>query len=187
MSSRFVYQHHDAPCLHLITTALFWFATVWRLGSASYQPNALIDEWYLRTSGLSTWMRLSVTRDSQIDSLNALNLPQFLTANNTARHIMDFQYILLTLYLTQPLSQRFQWGSKTTYNANPYGRISTTGITPRYDFVIKRGSKTLEGVHESAIVINTQRPGPIEANWGDTMQITVTNRITGPEEGGILY
>ena len=37
------------------------------------------------------------------------------------------------------------------------------------------------------LLINTQRPGPIEANWGDRMQITVTNRITGPEEGGILY
>ena len=73
------------------------------------------------------------------------------------------------------------------YNADPYEQTPTTGMTNRYDFVIERGSKNLEGVNESAIVINTQRPGPIEANWGDTMQLTVTNRITGPEEGGILY
>ena len=42
-------------------------------------------------------------------------------------------------------------------------------------------------VSMKVLLINTQRPGPIEANWGDIMQITVTNRITGPEEGGILY
>ena len=37
-------------------------------------------------------------------------------------------------------------------------------------------------------MINGQIPGPaIEANWGDTIQVTVTNNITGPEEGTSLH
>lgn len=37
-------------------------------------------------------------------------------------------------------------------------------------------------------MINGQFPGPaIEANWGDTIQVTVHNQITGPEEGTSLH
>lgn len=37
-------------------------------------------------------------------------------------------------------------------------------------------------------MINGQIPGPaIEANWGDTIQVTVTNNITGPAEGTSLH
>lgn len=37
-------------------------------------------------------------------------------------------------------------------------------------------------------MINGQIPGPtIEANWGDTIQVTVTNKITGPVEGTSLH
>ena len=37
-------------------------------------------------------------------------------------------------------------------------------------------------------MINGQIPGPtIEANWGDDIQVTVTNKITGPEEGTSLH
>jgi FtsP/CotA-like multicopper oxidase with cupredoxin domain len=38
------------------------------------------------------------------------------------------------------------------------------------------------------LLINGQFPGPpIEANWGDTIQVTVHNQITGPEEGTSLH
>ena len=38
------------------------------------------------------------------------------------------------------------------------------------------------------MLINGQFPGPtIEANWGDTIQVTVENRIIGPEEGTSLH
>lgn len=37
-------------------------------------------------------------------------------------------------------------------------------------------------------MINGQFPGPtIEANWGDTIQVTVHNQIAGPEEGTSLH
>ena len=37
-------------------------------------------------------------------------------------------------------------------------------------------------------MVNGQFPGPmIEANWGDTIQVTVHNQITGPEEGTSLH
>lgn len=45
-----------------------------------------------------------------------------------------------------------------------------------------------DGVQKSMIAINSQFPGPlIEANWGDWIEITVTNSITGPEEGTSLH
>lgn len=38
------------------------------------------------------------------------------------------------------------------------------------------------------LLINGGFPGPvIEANWGDTIQVTVHNNITGPEEGTTLH
>ena len=41
---------------------------------------------------------------------------------------------------------------------------------------------------KSGIFINGQFPGPaIEANWGDTIQVSVHNNITQPEEGTALH
>ena len=38
------------------------------------------------------------------------------------------------------------------------------------------------------ILVNDQFPGPtIEANWGDTIEVTVKNLIVGPEEGTALH
>ena len=38
------------------------------------------------------------------------------------------------------------------------------------------------------ILINNQFPGPlIEANWGDTIRVKVTNNINNPEEGTSLH
>lgn len=37
-------------------------------------------------------------------------------------------------------------------------------------------------------MINGQYPGPLlEANWGDTFEVTVHNQITGPEEGTTMH
>jgi FtsP/CotA-like multicopper oxidase with cupredoxin domain len=49
---------------------------------------------------------------------------------------------------------------------------------------VKRGVIAPDGYSKSVILINGQFPGPlIEANWGDTIQVTLHNQITGPEEG----
>ena len=61
-----------------------------------------------------------------------------------------------------------------------------TGIVRSYDFVIERGYKSPDGVNKSVILINGQFPGPmIEANWGDTIQVTVHNNIDN--EGTSLH
>ena len=51
-----------------------------------------------------------------------------------------------------------------------------------------RGLIAPDGVNKTALLINNQFPGPLlEANWGDTIQVTVHNRISGPEEGTALH
>jgi FtsP/CotA-like multicopper oxidase with cupredoxin domain len=75
------------------------------------------------------------------------------------------------------------WGN-TAPNS---GTVPNTGVTRHYSFVVKRGTYTPDGVHKSgAILVNGQSPGPlIEANWGDTISVTVANEVVnqGVEEG----
>jgi len=64
--------------------------------------------------------------------------------------------------------------------------IPDTGVTRYYDFTISRGTATPDGVQRDVIVVNNQFPGPlIEANWGDWVQVTVTNEIEN--EGTSLH
>lgn len=109
------------------------------------------------------------------------------------------------------------WGSRTVENTDPYAVLDpslkarldsplgsartraivdpnpselppTTNEIQSYEFTIKRGFIAPDGVNKSVILINDQFPGPlIEANWGDTIQVTVHNQITGPEEGTGLH
>ncbi|KFY98451.1 hypothetical protein V500_01661, partial [Pseudogymnoascus sp. VKM F-4518 (FW-2643)] len=66
--------------------------------------------------------------------------------------------------------------------------VPNTGKIRPYNFVIERGTLAPDGVGKNGLLINGQFPGPtIEANWGDTFQITVTNNITSPEEGTTLH
>lgn len=76
------------------------------------------------------------------------------------------------------------WGQ-----ANPTGPPPNTGVTRNYDFTISRGFKSPDGFNKSVILINDQFPGPtIEANWGDTIQVKVTNKIdTEAKEGVTLH
>ncbi|KAI4146536.1 MAG: hypothetical protein L6R39_003427, partial [Caloplaca ligustica] len=66
--------------------------------------------------------------------------------------------------------------------------LERTRVVRPYDLTISRGYIAPDGVNRSVILINNQFPGPtLEANWGDTFQITVHNQITGPEEGTALH
>ena len=74
-----------------------------------------------------------------------------------------------------------------------------------YDFTFARGIAAPDGYEKSTLLINGQYPGvspwpcydsmnaehccqpTIEANWGDTIQVTVHNQITGPEEGTTVH
>lgn len=113
---------------------------------------------------------------SELGTLNATRLPKFLTNN--------------------PLPDGTPWGSKNVANTDPYAVVATnpsevaqvTNVTRHYDFTIKRGFIAPDGVNKSVLLINGQFPGPtIEANWGDTIEVNVTNEITGPEEGTALH
>ncbi len=80
------------------------------------------------------------------------------------------------------------WGSRSVQGANPYTNSPRTGVVRYYDFHIKRHTIAPDGYQKDALLINGQFPGPtIEANWGDTITVTVHNEITGPEEGTALH
>ncbi len=43
-------------------------------------------------------------------------------------------------------------------------------------------------MERTGLLVNGEFPGPtIEANWGDTIEVTVTNNIVGPEEGTAIH
>ena len=77
----------------------------------------------------------------------------------------------------------------TAANTNPYeGNIPVTNRTVSQVFTITRGTIAPDGFNKSCLLVNGAFPGPtLEANWGDMFEITVQNRITGPEEGTSLH
>ncbi|KAH8594192.1 extracellular dihydrogeodin oxidase/laccase-like protein [Bisporella sp. PMI_857] len=89
--------------------------------------------------------------------------------------------------MNNPLPQGFPWGTRTT-SSNPKTDCPLTGVTRRYDWTIKRGYLAPDGVNKSMVLINGQFPGPlIEANWGDTISVTIRNRLDAPEEGTSMH
>lgn len=81
-------------------------------------------------------------------------------------------------------SQGIPWGNMTAGGTNVYENTPNTGVTRSYDFTIARATLAPEGIPKEMMLINGQFPGPlIEANWGDMIEVTLTNAITGPEEG----
>lgn len=71
---------------------------------------------------------------------------------------------------------------------DPYNNIPDTGVVRRYNWEISRGQLAPDGFLKDGIFINGGYPGPVlEANWGDTFEITIHNNISGPEEGTSLH
>jgi FtsP/CotA-like multicopper oxidase with cupredoxin domain len=117
-------------------------------------------------------------------SLASLILGTLVTAQ-TNYSALPVPYLVTNNPVT-PLPQGFPWGTKTANNTNPYTNPPITGVTRVYDFTIKKEQKAPDGVLRDVIIINGQFPGPlIEANWGDTIQVTVHNKI--PDEGTSLH
>ena len=64
----------------------------------------------------------------------------------------------------------------------------STGVVRDYSFTVARGLIAPDGFNKTALLVNGQFPGPtIEANHGDTFNVTVYNNITGPEEGTAIH
>lgn len=115
------------------------------------------------------------------------------TATNGASLLGTLQAALLPLFLTNnPLPNGYPWGTKTSTNTSPYTQSPTTGIIRTYDFTVSRGMIAPDGYQKPVLLVNGAFPGPtIEANWGDTIQVTVKNNITedanGDDEGLALH
>ena len=98
----------------------------------------------------------------------------------------------------------FPWGGKNSCNSDSYFDGPNTGVVRTYDFTFSRGTVAPDGFTVDTILINGQYPGVsirqpadlhplplliryvqplIEANWGDTIQVTVHNQINDPGEG----
>jgi FtsP/CotA-like multicopper oxidase with cupredoxin domain len=92
---------------------------------------------------------------------------------------------VLPKFLTNnPLPSGYPWGLLTAAGNSPYTDAPNTGVIRAYDFTATRGVISPDGYQKSVILINGAFPGPtIEANWGDIIQVTVHNKITGPVEG----
>ena len=91
-------------------------------------------------------------------------------------------------YSSKPLPKHHPWGYATAEGTDPRHHIPNTGVIRRYEFSVSRGYISPDGYNKSAILINDQFPGPlVEANWGDTIEVTVTNNIDGPKEGTSIH
>ena len=83
----------------------------------------------------------------------------------------------LRLTLLQPLPYGYPWAKASVNQTNPYIEAPNTGVIRSYHFVLSRGWVAPDGVQKLGILINGQFPGPlIEANWGDTIQVSCIRR-----------
>jgi FtsP/CotA-like multicopper oxidase with cupredoxin domain len=61
--------------------------------------------------------------------------------------------------------------------------MPNTGVTRKYNFDVAYGTIAPDGVKRNGLLVNGQFPGPlIEANWGDWIEVTVTNSL--PDSAG---
>ncbi|GAB0145742.1 hypothetical protein EsHS_00006164 [Epichloe bromicola] len=95
---------------------------------------------------------------------------------------------VLPLFLdNNPLPNGSPWSllnSTTDY----YDHYPRTGVIRPYDFTISRGLIAPDGYQREVLLVNGAFPGPlVEANWGDTIQVTVHNNITSTGEGATMH
>ncbi|CAH0024703.1 unnamed protein product [Clonostachys rhizophaga] len=68
-------------------------------------------------------------------------------------------------------------------NGDSPGPIPDTGVVRSYNFTVARGIRSPDGVSKHMLLVTDQFPGPkIEADWGDTIEVTVHNAIQNPHE-----
>jgi FtsP/CotA-like multicopper oxidase with cupredoxin domain len=79
-------------------------------------------------------------------------------------------------------------GTRLSLQIPPVQFLTCQGVIRTYDFTISRGVIAPDGYERKVLLVNDQFPGPlIEANWGDTIQVTLHNNITNPPEGTALH
>lgn len=76
-------------------------------------------------------------------------------------------------------STRACWGNGYSIATDYDTKWPVTGITRSYSLDITNSTGSPDGYSRVVLGINGNMPGPtIWANWGDTLSITVTNRLT---------
>lgn len=104
---------------------------------------------------------------SPLGTANAPHLPPFMTNN--------------------PMPSGFPWGNRnvgTNYYDN--SQVPNTGVTRHYDWTLSKGQCAPDGVTIDCALVNNQFPGPtVEANWGDWIEVKVTNNFT--DEGAAIH
>ncbi|UZJ55563.1 hypothetical protein CBS101457_004883 [Exobasidium rhododendri] len=87
----------------------------------------------------------------------------------------------LTAIASTPTTTAIALGKATpaTYTLNPSFPITTATTTRSYTFAIAAQTGAPDGVQKTMYTVNGQMPGPlIEANEGDTIQVTVNNHLS---------
>lgn len=76
-------------------------------------------------------------------------------------------------------ADRSKWCDNKDTSSDYYANDYDTGVTREYNFEITNITLVYDGTGPKlALAINGQVPGPvIEANWGDTVKVTVTNKL----------
>lgn len=80
-------------------------------------------------------------------------------------------------HINQTRSANITWGGYNI-NTNYYESAPDTNVVREYYFDIVNTTAAPDGVERPVLLVNGQFPGPtIEANWGDTVKVHVTNRM----------
>jgi hypothetical protein len=117
-----------------------------------------------------------------VGSVHGANGSLSQSAQNGNSPLGSFSAPQLPLYLNAPGFPTTVVPRSATLN------MPKTGITRSYTFNLARATIAPDGVSRPVILVNGAFPGPtIEANWGDTIQVKVTNNIVGPEEGTSIH
>ena len=88
----------------------------------------------------------------------------------------------------QRLIDGYPWGSLQYEPDTVNEPIPDTGVTGYYNFEVTPGKLSPDGYEKDMLLINNQYPGPlIEANWGDWVEVTVTNSLQSMEEGTSIH
>ena len=137
----------------------------------------------LWTSGFIGNVMNRATSQSSSSTPQSYGSPSGLTSyqQNGLSQYGTSQMSTLPKYYGSGSNQQVPWGGVTTTNANPYKSCPKDGATRSYDLTIAECDVLPDGVRtKRAICINGQFPGPlIEANYGDTLQVKVTNKLVG--------
>ncbi len=130
-------------------------------GSSTYTYSYTTPPVYTSTTSAST------TSGSATSTTSSAGCPTYVPPVNATDDICN------------SAADRSKWCDRKNIKTDYYDTPYDTGVTREYTFTITNTTLVYDGTGPKlALAINGQVPGPvIEANWGDTVQITVINKM----------